>query len=239
MGSGPYIRYNYPDPTGFLISSTLRGAKFELGCVTRPASPMTVSVMLLFFLHLDMHVLDDLVFWMMVLAGFRGLLRKTNLCELGYAVCTKDVEFCQWGVKLVICKSKTITFGERVFSVPFARILCSCFCFERYLQLYMSNVKLLPDSYLFCRYVKGSLQPVSYAWFNGRLGDMCLSLGVSKLTSHSLRHGGAQALDQVGVPLAELKEIGDWRSWSVLLYLLRPFHQRVLLESINSRKLFL
>lgn len=48
------LGYSYPDPSGFLISSTLRGAKFELGCATNQAAPMTVNRMRQIFLKLDM-----------------------------------------------------------------------------------------------------------------------------------------------------------------------------------------
>lgn len=140
--------FQYPDPSGFLISSTLKGAKFELGCVTKQAPPMDIQSMRAIFLALNMDRLDDLVFWLMLLAGFRGLLIKGNLFEQGYAVCVKDVSFSHWGVQLTIRKSKTITSGERVFVAPFNRVPCSCFCFKHYLQLYFSSVK-------FDRYVKG------------------------------------------------------------------------------------
>lgn len=231
--------FKYPDPAGFLISSTLRGAKFELGNFTNQAHPMTISIMRRLFLALDMQNLDDLVFWMMLVAGFRGLMRKSNLCEVGYAVRLMDVEFCDWGVKLSVHKSKTITFGERVFIVPFSLIPCSCFCLDYYLRVYLSRVNHPSgESNLFSRYVQGRLVPASYNWFNGRLGKMCHDLGVPKLTSHSLRRGGAQALAQVGVPVEELKEIGDWRSWSVLLYLARPLRQRITLDQVNCHRLF-
>lgn len=99
------LGYSHPDPSSFLISSTLRGAKFELGCATSQAAPMTITMMRRIFLLLNMSILDDVVFWVMLVAGFRGLLRKSNLCEPGFRVCVKDVEFCRWGVKVVIRKS--------------------------------------------------------------------------------------------------------------------------------------
>lgn len=229
----------YPDPSSFIISSTLKGARFELGCVTKQAPPMQLASMRAIFLSLNMSVLDDLVLWIMLLAGFRGLLRKGNLCEAGFAVCYKDVEFCDWGVILSIRKSKTITAGERVFKAPFDRINCSCFCFDYYLQLYLSSIAFHSvDQHLFSRYVKGKITPVSYGWFGSRLRNVCVALGLPAYTSHSLRRGGAQALANIGIPLHELKEIGDWRSWSVLLYLARPLEQRILLDASNCAKLF-
>lgn len=55
--------YDYPDPSSFLISSTLKGAKFELGCVSQPAAPMTVSLMRMFF------SIWTLGFWMISFSG--------------------------------------------------------------------------------------------------------------------------------------------------------------------------
>lgn len=101
---------------------------------------MTINLMRRIFLSLNMNVLEDIVFWLMLLAGFRGLLRKSNLCEQDLAVCVKDLVFCSWGTKLLIRRSKTITFGEQVFVVPFARINCSCFCFDYYVKEYLSRV---------------------------------------------------------------------------------------------------
>lgn len=231
--------YTYPDPSSFLIKSTLKGAKHELGGAVTQAPPMTLNMMRRIFLRLNMSVLDDLVYWLMLLAGFRGLLRKSNLCEPNYAVCVQDVEFFDWGVVLSVRKSKTITFGERVFKAPFTRVSCSCFCFCYYLHVYLSRVCFLdPLSHLFSRKRGGKLVPASYAWFSGRLRKDCQCLNMPVLTSHSLRRGGAQALAAVGVPIAELKEIGDWRSWSVLLYLSRPLSQRIQLDAVNVAKLF-
>lgn len=62
--------FSHPDPSGFLISSTLRGAKFELGNFTHQAQPMTLEIMRRIFLILDVRKLDDLVFWLMLVAGF-------------------------------------------------------------------------------------------------------------------------------------------------------------------------
>lgn len=171
--------YHYPDPSSFLISSTLRGAKHELGAEVKQAPPMTVNLMRRIFLLLDVQKLDDLVFWLMLVAGARGLFRKSNLCEKGYAICVRDVEFCDWGVVLSVRKSKTITFGERVFKAPFARIYCSCFCFDYYLRMFFSSVKITDDTtHLFSRIRSGKLIPATYAWFSGRLRNCCQILNV-------------------------------------------------------------
>lgn len=118
-------------------------------------------------------------------------------------------------------------------------VACSCFCFTYYLQLYLASVRFSSlDAHLFSRSVGGVFKPVTYSWFSARLRNICVALNLPAYTSHSLRRGGAQALASVGVPLHELKEIGDWRSWSVLLYLVRPLLQRILLDAGNCHKLF-
>lgn len=184
--------YPYPDPSGFLISSTLRGAKFELGCATNQAAPMTVDLMRRIYLLLNMSAVDDVVFWLMLIAGFRGLLRKSNLCEPGFRICVKDVEFCAWGIKVTIRKSKTITFGERNFVVPFARLYCSCFCFEHYLRQLFSMVRYPSLEHpLFARFDRAHrLIPANYNWFSNRLRNVCHALDIPVLTSHSLRREG-------------------------------------------------
>lgn len=173
-------------------------------------SPIDIPALRSIFINLDMSILDDLVFRLMLLAGFRGLLRKGNLCEEGYAVCVKDVQFDFWGVQLSIRKSKTISFGERVFVVLFNIVPCSCFCFAHYLRIFLASVRpKSPDMHLFSRVVRVVLSPVTYSWFSACLRNVCTALRLPSYTSHSLRRGGAQALAHIGVPMHELKEIGD------------------------------
>ena len=63
----------------------------------------------------------------------------------------------------------------------------------------------------------------------------CEDVGLRRLTSHSMRRGGASMLAENGVGLLDIKNLGDWRSMSVLLYLSRTDESKVDLDRRLSK----
>lgn len=54
----------------------------------------------------------------------------------------------------------------------------------------------------------------------------------SKVGLHSLRRSGASFWCHLGVPLTDIKSIGDWRSLAVLEYLVTPMNRKMDIEKI-------
>ena len=59
---------------------------------------------------------------------------------------------------------------------------------------------------------------LAYSLFEKTLKNLTNSLGIINITSHSLRRSGASYLFSIGQSLINIKQRGDWKSLSVLLY---------------------
>ena len=68
---------------------------------------------------------------------------------------------------------------------------------------------------------------------------MCNVCNLVKMSSHSMRRGGASLLAENGVSLIDIKNLGDWKSVSVLLYLTRTLESKVGLERSIVKDIFL
>lgn len=54
---------------------------------------------------------------------------------------------------------------------------------------------------------------------------------------HSLRRSGAFFMHQIGVPLEDIKSIGDWRSLAVLMYIVSPVDRKKLIDKLVAEAL--
>ena len=70
---------------------------------------------------------------------------------------------------------------------------------------------------------------LSYTVFLKTLKALALRarIDVPNLGSHSFRRGGAAFLASLGMPLASIKDRGNWRSSCVFRYLQEPFEAKV------------
>ena len=202
------------------IKFTLKGIRRVLGDSSTSAIPMTVADLRLIFETLDMSNTEDLVFWLSLIMGFRGLLRKSNLFECGLALRDADVRIMSWGVLLVLNRTKTISFRERILEVPLVTIPNSNFCVKHFALCLRALVDHpTAHSHFLCYTSRSQIILCTYQWFSKRLSNVCARLGLNKYTSHSLRRGGATALANAEIPLHNIKDLGDWKSMAVLLYL--------------------
>ena len=66
---------------------------------------------------------------------------------------------------------------------------------------------------------------MGYGFISSRLKGLAISLGlpVSRVSTHSFRHGGATLLKELGMPLTSVMLKGNWKSNAVHRYL----HQSV------------
>ena len=86
------------DLSTFEITMTLRGIKRVLGHEVKQARPVTVAELCRIFSTLNLLSSSDIAFWSAIMLCFRGLLRKSNVCEEGLAILIRDVSFYHWGV---------------------------------------------------------------------------------------------------------------------------------------------
>lgn len=221
------------DNSHFLIKTTLLGVKRVKGHCPHRAPPVTLEHLNIIFQELNLETSEGIAFWLVLLLGFRSLLRKSNLIEQEHSLKEKDVIQYDWGILLKIHQSKTIQFGERVVEIPLARLhKPGPMCIHHYVNLFrLARGAIQPDSQFLTYMVPGGLwRRASYSWFSLKLNGICARLGLPRLTSHSLRRGGATALAAAGVPIQDIQQRGDWKSMQVLTYLDRSRASKLRLD---------
>ena len=222
---------SHVDPDNFELVVTMRGIKRTIGDTTVQARPATLSDLVSIFGVLDLASSEDIAFWLAVLLAFRGLLRKSNLVELELAVGRADVSWESWGVGVTVRRTKTICFNERVLYIPFVPIPGSIFCICHFLRLLWDRVVYPKEDTQLVGYMSGGRWVRgSYGWYSKKLSKLCVRLGLDMLSSHSMRRGGASLLAENGISLVDIKNLGDWKSMSVLFYLTRTLDSKVRLE---------
>ena len=212
-----YMGYPHPDSKCFLIQSTLKGAKRLLGSESTPAEPLLAADLVAIYSVLDMSRRGDLVFWVSLCLSFRCLLRVGHVTYSPHSLRAGDVKFWEGGMDVTVRSSKTVQFQERVRVIPVVESKGSTLCPVAILKHYMLLSDFSPKSSLF---------PQTYNLYSSKLKDACQKVGLEGgYTSHSVRRGAAQFLAEF-LPLHEVKNYGDWKSWSVLLYLADCYRTR-------------
>ena len=211
-----YLGYPHPDPTTFLIHSTLQGAKRLLGAGTNPALPLSPENLVGIYKNLDLQKPADLKFWAALSLSFRCLLRVSHITNTQHELKTCDIIVTDSGMDVIMRSSKTIQFKERVNKIPVVSSP-SVLCPVSVLQDYIASSKRKSTSPLF---------GYSYNAYNSRLKSECKDIGlVGHYSTHSVRRGAATYLSTF-MPLHDVKTYGDWKSWAVLLYLADSYSTR-------------
>ena len=224
----------------FELTITLRGIKRTLGDLTVQARPATLVDLIAIFNKLDLTLDQDLAFWVAILLGFRGLLRKSNIVEEDMSVKLGDLEWESWGVGVSVRRTKTISFQERVLFIPFVPIKGSIFCICTFLRLLLGRVVYpSPGSQLVGYMSNGTYTRGTYKWYSKKLSNLCKVCELVKLSSHSMRRGGASLLAENGISLIDIKNLGDWKSMSVLFYLTRSLESKIDLDTKITKDIFL
>ena len=214
--------------TNFMIKRTMLGAKRKLGYSPVQAMPLQPEHLLQFYSHLDMSVSYQLCWWTAAITAFRGLLRKAHVTKSSQCISFDNVKFYEWGMLLTLPHTKTIQYGERILEIPFTRVPGSPLCVDYFVSRLVGHTGVWGDQAVFQYWVKNRLQVMSYASFSAELRRLTGVIGLEgKVSSHSLRRGGASYLSSIGVDLIDIKARGDWKSLAVLLYLVDGLDRKV------------
>ena len=212
-----YMGYTHPEPSQFLIQSTIKGAKKLLGAATNPALPLSPANLVDIYKTLDLSLFVDLKFWTALVLSFRCLLRVGHIVSSPHQLRVSDIHFTPAGMDLFMYSSKTIQCRERVNRIPVVESVGSLLCPVRFLRLYLDASK---------RKSFNSLFSFSYSSYNSKLKLACKEIGLTgHYSTHSVRRGSASYLATF-LPLHDVKSHGDWRSWAVLLYLSDTYDSR-------------
>ena len=205
----------------YRLQRTLRGIR-RLGRPARASRyPLSLTDLQSIYLELNTLFPLDLAFWLAVTLAFRGLLRKSHYTYSCHTLLWRDVSLYPDHIIIRIRTSKTDQFASRghriVLSASPGSFLCPVFWVGE-----MARVQAPRETDFLVR-VPGphGLAPINYRWFNFRLKQLALSVGLdpSRVSSHSLRHGGASFMSSQGSSLMDIRARGGWASSAVFRYL--------------------
>ena len=213
---------NFPSHAShYLLRQTLRGIKRSLNRRRPPRLALST---------LDLHQLlgalntllpEDLIFWSATTLAFRALLRCSHYTRSSHTLCWGDISMFPDHIILVLRTSKTDQFSEfphRIIinSSPGSR-LCPVFWLWELLRVFHPS----SSDPIFCIPTPTGLVPISSSWYNGRLKNIAAKLGLehSRISSHSLRHGGASFMSALGCDIMDIRARGSWASSAIFRYL--------------------
>lgn len=229
----------------FAFNAALHGLRRILGDPVPIRITLSVEVILSMYNWVNLDDYNECVMWTCLVTSFRSLLRKSNLVPStareteGHFLRRDAFTFHTWGVMLRVSSSKTIQYGQRVHLVPITFTRGSPLCAASLLQRHFAETQTRSDSPAFLIYKGGKLVPLSYPVLLKFVKKLIKSVGMNpdRAGVHSLRRAGAVFLHQSGIPLEDIRQVGDWASLTALIYLAKPMSARIELDNIVSRAL--
>lgn len=182
----------------------------------------------------------DEICWLAVIICVRTLLRKSNVLPSKvndtHIMSRKDVEFHPELLIFTVYSSKTRSKKEEPLRIPIRRINNPKFCVYSELLAHFSQFPGSGDSPLLLKSTTKGIKPLMYVDVLNFLKAGALSIGLdsSRVGLHSLRKTGAMHLYGIGIPLNDIRLIGDWKSMAVLVYLSAPFSRLLDVEEISA-----
>ena len=160
-------------------------------------------------------------FLVLFLLLFFGIRRFGDVNKLKL----KDINFKNEGeIEFWIRKTKTDTLGRgRNFSI--CEDYNTGISMKGILRWYLADLKLRKDDYIFFRNIReGKVNSGEFLRYREARMDLIneqAKLGITGLTLHSGRIGGATEAAAAGIGRVDIKELGNWRSDAVDRYI-RP-----------------
>ena len=232
-----HIANGFPNPMGEFerLRLVTRALKKRSG-TGKLRAPVTVPMLNGFYENLDMRQYNDVLFWVMVCAGFFGFLRVSEFTVDGEYLPAYDLNLADLSFRpdlsaaaLRVKASKTDPFrrGADVIMGATGDRICPVSAFLAYVG------RRSPAPGVLFRFQNG--KPVSRTWFSKRLTKIVTAMQiVGKISSHSLRIGAATAAANAGVPENIIQILGRWASDAYKSYVRLP---RGLITSASRRML--
>jgi hypothetical protein len=237
--------YGYPGDYRdiFLVKLVLDGLRNILGVDQHQMMPLRPDQLYRMYTLME-HTIEHETLWTALMLSFRTLLRKSNVVPDSVSRGThtlrrKDITFTDSGCNIIIHSTKTLRHQDRLLKIPLLLLDNPVFCVVSRLKCHFQMFPGTPDSYLFYRHSSKGIVPVIYSDLLKFIKSLVCLIGLNPqdVGTHSMRRSGAAFLHSIGVPLVDIKSLGDWKSYAVLLYLLTPFDRMIQLESQASHAL--
>ena len=232
-----------------LVKAVLKGYRRMLGHTMVQKLPITPDILKRIISICDKK--NESGFIAAILVGFFTFLRKSNLVPESMEN-FKPGRHLSWGsfafkgdcaiVKVV--ETKTIQCRERILYLPLAKCsvteLCPIATVQVHFQEFITKEKSNPT---FQYKDRNNTKTLTHSKLSSTLKEKLTILGIdpNTISMHSLRRGGASYIyaHQCGASIELIQAMGDWASLSVLLYLSRPFEQRLNVATTMANNMLL
>jgi len=220
----------------FMVALTLRSVRRSLGDHPLSKLPITPSILLDIYKHVDLTNPMHLSLWVAFLIGFFAFLRKSNIVPPSQGAFDPSRHLqrrsfilqSDGSLLLSITWSKTIQFHQRVLLIPLLPIPNSPLCpVTNYLHM-IATIPAPPQSPAFVYPAGNFLATLTHGSFVQylRLFLTKANYPPSVYSGHSFRKGGCVFASLCNVPAELIKIHGDWRSNAYERYLLLPLQKR-------------
>ena len=210
---------------------TLRALTKVLARPIRRAHPVTPEILLDLVAFLDLNKRADLVFWGILVIGFLGMLRKSNLVpdtvesfDPIKQLTRGHIEFREHLAVINVTWAKNIQNKEQPLEIPLFEFKDSVMCPIDILKALLKTPGK-PHYPLF-----GYKKKVSYTYsqFQARFKKLLRRAGYKPelFSSHSLRRGGCVFAYRNGTPESLIQVHGCWASDAYKVYLQHPLEVR-------------
>ena len=212
----------YPSyPQDYALCLTLRGLR-RLKCSSHlDRLPLSHQDLLLLYEGINTLLPLDLTFWAALTLAFRGLLRVCHYTSSTHNLRWKDISIYPDHLVLVLPSSKTDQFSDKphrlVLNSSSSSPVCPVFWLSELARIHTP----LELDYIFRIPVPGGLVPITAPWFNHKLKSLASEVGLDsgRVSSHSLRHGGASFMSAHGADMLDIRARGAWASSAIYSYL--------------------
>ena len=225
------MRVKVPNLKDIEVRLTMRGLEKIMNHAPKQASPISPEILSDMFLYLDMDKHEDRVFWGILLVGFWGMLRKSNLISDSKSLfdplkqLTKNhVRFKKGIVILTATWAKNIQCRQKVLEIPLFQVPDSPLCPVNILRILTQSIK----KGHYPLFGTGKWVTLTYRQFQKKLRTVLNKAGYKgkNFSSHSLRRGGATWAHRSGVPESLIQVHGGWQSDAYKRYLDFPIEIR-------------
>lgn len=223
----------------YLIKLILKGLKSMDEGSSSARIPFTIQQLDLMYARMN-HDYYNETCWLAVIICVRTLLRKSNLLpsktDDPHVMMRSDVEFFPDYLVFTVYSSKTRSKNDEPLKIPVRRIANSKFCVYSRLLSHFGHLSGSQDSPLLLKQTPSGVKPLMYHDVLKFLKGGAMSIGIDpkRIGLHSLRKTGAMHLYAIGIPLNDIRLVGDWRSMAVLVYLSAPFERLLDVEKQSA-----
>ena len=207
--------------SSYLLQQTIKGIRRSYTRSHTSRLPLSPGDLGLLFKELNTLLPEDLIFWSATTLAFRALLRCAHYTSSSHTLKWRDVTIYPDHLILVLRTSKTDQFSDCPHRIVINSSPGSPLCPVSWLSELLRVFHPQESHAIFCLPSRTGLVPITASWYNFRLKVLAAKVGLdsSRVSAHSLRHGGASFMSTLGCDIADIRARGSWASSAIFRYL--------------------